>query len=218
MKLTFPFLSSFSFLILLWTIPHLCTYRLVLLPRNMASREPPWPSGQKRERSDSFDVERESPLRIDTCLQTLSAISASSVGHQRNAQSSSTLESRQQNKKRRVISRGKSNNSKNTVQTTTKSSRTLHQGSTSSVGVLVPFGRSRVWKCRKSCGHLQRQTRAIWYRPPRTYVQKTRHNIRRGFEPENRLPRNPTRTCRRFALSLKLLRGQKQRKTSRCQC
>ena len=41
----------------------------------MALREPPWPSGQKRERSDSFDVERESPLRIDTCLQTSSAIS-----------------------------------------------------------------------------------------------------------------------------------------------
>ena len=105
----------------------------------MASREPPWPSGQKRERSDSFDVERESPLRIDTCLQTSSAISTSSVRYQRNAQSSSTLESRQQNKKKRVISRIKSYNSKNTVQTTTKSSRMLRQGSTSSVGVLRPF-------------------------------------------------------------------------------
>ena len=37
------------------------------------------PSGQKRERSDSFDVERESPRRINTCLQTSSAISTSSV-------------------------------------------------------------------------------------------------------------------------------------------
>ena len=90
----------------------------------------------KEGRADSFDVERESPLRIDTCLQTSSAISTSSVRHQRNAQSSSTLESRQQNKERRVISRVKSNNSKNTVQTTTKLSRTLRQGSTSSVGFL----------------------------------------------------------------------------------
>ena len=164
--ISISFLFSFLTKILFWTIPHVCTYRLVLLPRNMASREPPWPSGQKRERSDSFDVERESPLRIDTCLQTSSSISTSSVRHQRNAQSSSTLESRQQNKKRRVISRVKSNNSKNTVQTTTKSSRTLRQGSTSSVGSYVSFGRSRVWKCRRSCGHLQRQTCAIWYRPP----------------------------------------------------
>ena len=84
-------------------------------------------------------MERESPLRIDTCLQTSDRAPFQRPPYAINGTRNHHLRSSLVNKTRRVISRVKSNNSKNTVQTTTKSSRTLRQGSTSSLGVLRPF-------------------------------------------------------------------------------
>ena len=145
--------------ILLWTIPHLCTYRLVLLPSNMAPREPPWPSGQKRERSDSFDDHLCASIPVFRHRAPFQR-----PPYAINALSSSTLESRQQNKRSRVISGVKSSNSKNTVQTTTNPSRTLRQGSTSSVGVslLDAVESENVEKVVVT----HRETGAIWYRTP----------------------------------------------------
>ena len=122
--------------------------------RNMASRKPRWPSGQRGK--DPFDVERESPLRIDSRYR---------APFQRPPYGINGTRKYHLRSMRRVISRIKSNNSKNTVQTTTKSSRTLRQGSTSSLGVFRPFWTQSSLEMSKSC-HLQRQTRVIWYRPP----------------------------------------------------